>query len=138
MFQTTLFEPDSDWEAPDVLPDFSQCKVVAIDLETCDPGLKEHGPGWPMKNGHVAGIALTFVYDSEEISMYLPIAHQMGGNMAKSWVVNYVKKLCADERIEKVFHNAMYDIGWLSTLDIPVAEPYYDTMFAAALLDEDR
>tara|TARA_R110000737_G_scaffold179848_1_gene203969 strand:- start:390 stop:2351 length:1962 start_codon:yes stop_codon:yes gene_type:complete len=138
MFQTTLFEPDSNWEAPDTLPDFSQCKVVAIDLETCDPGLKEHGPGWPMNNGHVAGIALTFVYDSEEISMYLPIAHQMGGNMAKSWVINYVKKLCADERIEKVFHNAMYDIGWLSTLDIEVAEPYYDTMFAAALLDEDR
>jgi ribonuclease D len=31
-------------------------------------------------------------------------------------VLKYIKEICEDESIQKVFHNAQYDIGWLSVL----------------------
>jgi hypothetical protein len=36
-----------EWSPPDVLPDLSSAEIIAIDLETCDPNMKSHGPGWP-------------------------------------------------------------------------------------------
>jgi DNA polymerase I-like protein with 3'-5' exonuclease and polymerase domains len=52
--------------------------------------------------------------------------------------VEYIKSICEDGSIEKVFHNAQYDIGWLSTLGIEVKGRIHDTMVAAALIDENR
>ena len=37
-----------------------------------------------------------------------------------------------------MFHNAQYDIGWLSVLGIEVKGRIHDTMVAAALIDENR
>ena len=37
-----------------------------------------------------------------------------------------------------MFHNAQYDIGWLSVLNIEVKGYIHDTMIAAALLNENR
>mgnify|MGYP003668903571 FL=1 len=91
-----------------------------------------------MRHGHIAGVAITLINDMDYETFYLPIGHEAGGNLSKSWVLNYVKALCADERIEKVFHNAMYDIGWLTTEGIEVKGEIYDTMYAAALIDENR
>ena len=38
----------------------------------------------------------------------------------------------------KVMHNAQYDLGWLRWAGIEVRGPVYDTMVAAAMLDENR
>ena len=46
----------SQWVAPTEFPRIE--KRVAIDLETCDPELVKHGPGWPAKRGKVIGIAM--------------------------------------------------------------------------------
>ena len=46
----------SQWVAPTEFPSVE--KRVAIDLETCDPELVKHGPGWPTKKGKVIGIAI--------------------------------------------------------------------------------
>jgi len=48
---------NSDWIAPTEFPDLSDREKIAIDLETCDPGLIKDGPGWPKKIGAVIGIA---------------------------------------------------------------------------------
>ena len=53
-------------------------------------------------------------------------------------VLKYIKSICEDDSIQKVFHNAQYDIGWLSTLDIEVKGYIHDTMIASALLNENR
>ena len=108
--------------------------VVAIDLETCDTDLKKMGPGWPRKVGDVIGIAIS----SGDFTAYYPIAHEGGGNMDRSIIVEYIKEICEDESIQKVFHNAQYDIGWLSVLNIEVKGYIHDTMIAAALLNENR
>ena len=136
--QIPMFEPESQWSAPEILPDFEQAEAVAIDLETCDPALKDSGPGWPWQEGHVAGIALCFKKGDALESHYLPIGHQLGQNLDKPLVRAYLQSLC-DFAIPKVFHNALYDLGWLRTEGITRLQgPLFDTMSGAALLDENR
>jgi DNA polymerase I-like protein with 3'-5' exonuclease and polymerase domains len=132
-----LFRKDevkAEWLHPTETPSMKGKDVVAIDLETCDTELKKMGPGWPRKIGSVIGIAIS----SGDFTAYYPIAHEGGGNMDKSVIVDYIKEVCEDESIQKVFHNAQYDIGWLSTLGIEVRGYIHDTMIAAALLNENR
>jgi DNA polymerase I-like protein with 3'-5' exonuclease and polymerase domains len=132
-----LFRKDevkAEWLHPTETPSMKGKDVVAIDLETCDTELKKMGPGWPRKIGSVIGIAIS----SGDFTAYYPIAHEGGGNMDKSIIVEYIKEVCEDESIQKVFHNAQYDIGWLSTLGIEVKGYIHDTMIAAALLNENR
>jgi DNA polymerase I-like protein with 3'-5' exonuclease and polymerase domains len=106
---------------------------VAIDLETCDTELMKDGPGWPTKRGYVIGIAVS----ANGFSGYYPIRHE-SGNMDEKKVIKYIKSICEDGSIEKVFHNAQYDIGWLTTLGIEVKGRLHDTMVAMALIDENR
>ena len=40
-----LFAPPSEWVCPECI-DYKGQSPVAIDLETYDPGIKDHGPGW--------------------------------------------------------------------------------------------
>ena len=127
-------EVKSEWLHPTEFPSMKGKKVVAVDLETCDTQLKTMGPGWPRKIGSVIGIAVS----SGDFTAYYPIAHEGGGNMDRDKVLKYVKSICEDDSIQKVFHNAQYDIGWLSTLDIEVKGYIHDTMIASALLNENR
>ena len=127
-------EVKAEWLHPTEFPSMKGRDVVAIDLETCDTELKKMGPGWPRKVGMVIGIAIS----SGDFTAYYPIAHEGGGNMDKSVVLKYIKEVCEDESIQKVFHNAQYDIGWLSVLNIEVKGYIHDTMISAALLNENR
>jgi len=127
-------EVKAEWLHPTEMPSMKGRDVVAIDLETCDSQLKTMGPGWARRAGMVIGIALS----SGDFTAYYPIAHEGGGNMDQDIIVKYIKDICEDESIQKVFHNAQYDIGWLSTLGIEVKGYIHDTMIAAALLNENR
>tara|TARA_R100000935_G_C2837381_1_gene168915 strand:- start:363 stop:2216 length:1854 start_codon:yes stop_codon:yes gene_type:complete len=127
-------EVKAEWLHPTEFPSMKGKEVVAIDLETCDYDLKKMGPGWPRRAGMVIGIALS----SGDFTAYYPIAHEGGGNMDRDVVLKYIKSICEDESIQKVFHNAQYDIGWLSTVDIEVKGYLHDTMIAASLLNENR
>jgi len=134
MMKDMFKEINSEWVAPTTFPDLSTHSKVAIDLETCDPELIKEGPGWPTKRGQVIGIAVS----SNGFTGYYPIAHEGGGNMDEKKVIKYVKSICEDGSIDKVFHNAQYDIGWLSTVGIEVKGRIHDTMVAMALIDENR
>ena len=123
---------NSNWIAPSEFPKLEG--KVAVDLETCDTELVKEGPGWPRKRGYVIGIAVA----NASFKGYYPIAHSGGGNMDEKKVVKYIKSICEDDSIEKIFHNAQYDIGWLSTLGIETKGKVHDTMVAAALIDENR
>ena len=58
MIQIPLFQPPSEWTPPEKFPDLSEAKEIAIDLETCDPSIKELGPGWARGEGYVLGVAI--------------------------------------------------------------------------------
>jgi len=124
---------DSDWTPPQSFPDLSQYETVGIDLETKDPNLLSLGPGWTRKDGYVIGVAVA----AGESSWYFPVAHN-SGNMSKNIVYKWLRKICDDEKITKVFHNALYDLGWLRTEGIEVKGKVIDTMIAAPLLNENR
>ena len=83
--QDPLFPPDSSWTVPEVLPDLSEAKEIAIDLETWDPNLRSKGAGWAKKDGHIVGIAIA----TDGWEGYFPIRHRSGGNLDEKVVFNW-------------------------------------------------
>jgi len=121
------------WFPPEHLPDLSGEKIIAVDVETKDPRLLDLGPGWVREDGRLIGVAVA----ASGWNAYLPIAHEGGGNMAKSIVLGWLQDQLS-HGMSVVFHNATYDLGWLLTEGIEVKGPILDTMIAAPLLDENR
>ena len=109
-------------------------KEIAIDLETKDPRLTTHGPGWPTENGDVVGIAVAY----EGFNAYLPFGHEGGGNLDRRIVLKWFQKEIADHPSDKIFYNAAYDVGWLRRIDIKLQGRLRDAILAAPLLDENR
>lgn len=124
---------DSDWSPPSSLPDLTQYERISIDLETRDPHLTTLGPGWTRKDGYIIGIAVA----AGDSSWYLPVKHD-AGNLPRSSVMAWMKKMMATPHIEKIMHNALYDLGWLRAEGIEVQGKIIDTMVAAPLLNENR
>lgn len=132
--QISLFTPKVDWTPPSSLPELSRYSEVAIDLETYDPLLMSHGPSWAFPDtGYITGIGVA----TKDFSMYFPIQHEGGGNLDKGLVLRWFTKQMAYEN-DKVFHNSLYDMGWLKRYGIKVNGKIQDTMFAAPLIDENQ
>ena len=132
--QPSLFTPEVDWSPPSSFPELSNYSEVAIDLETNDPLLLSHGPSWAFADtGHVTGIAIA----TKDFSMYFPIQHKGGGNLDRRMVLNWFTKQMSYSN-DKVFHNSLYDLGWIKRIGIKVEGTIHDTMFAAPLIDENQ
>ena len=129
-----LYSPQSEWFAPEVLPDLKLRKTIAVDCETRDPDIKTKGPGWATNNGELVGVAIAV----EGFSMYLPINHKGGGNLDPKIVKKWLIENLSNEENTKVFHNASYDIGWLRNFGVDVKGRIVDTMIAAPLINENE
>ena len=132
--QLPMFQTASEWVCPDGFPNLSNEPEIAIDLETRDPDLKTLGSGWPTRNGNIIGVAVA----ASGRAWYFPIRHLNGGNMDPKRVMRWVQDLCSDVNKTYIFHNAMYDVGWLRAEGVEVKGRIIDTMVAAALIDENR
>jgi len=133
MTQLPLFKTPSEWTPPEDVPNLSDAKEIAIDLETYDPGIKQTGPGWATNNGYIAGIAIAV----EGWKGYFPIQHEGGGNFDEKILKRQIKKIL-DLPCDKIFHNAQYDVGWLRWWGLEVKGRIIDTLIAAPLVDENR
>ena len=133
MTQKPLFEPPKEWIPPQNLPDLSEAKEIAIDLETHDPHIKDLGPGWATGRGKVVGIALAV----DGWKGYFPLAHEGGGNFDENIIREQLKPILGNN-VDKIFHNASYDVGWLRQWGLEVKGRCIDTMIAAALINENR
>jgi hypothetical protein len=58
--------------------------------------------------------------------------------MDKELVTRWLRKQCSYESVNYIFHNAFYDVGWLTTMDIDIRGKIIDTLIAAPLVDENR
>ena len=47
--ELTFTQTESDWTPPTEYPDLTNRSVIAVDLETRDPDIKQKGPGWATK-----------------------------------------------------------------------------------------
>jgi len=128
-----IFDEEATWQPPSSFPDLTKYDRISIDLETRDPNLMKLGPGWCRGDGYVIGYAVA----AGDFCGYYPVRHE-SGNLPERLVVNWLKKQLATPNIEKVMHNAMYDLGWLRWAGIEVQGKIIDTMIAAPLLNENR
>jgi len=134
MSQGNFFQTPSEWVPPEVVPDLTDAKEISIDLETKDDGLNKNlGPGWATKNGRVIGVAIAV----EGWEGYYPIAHEGGHNLDAKVFANALKPIL-ELPCDKIFHNAIYDVGWLDAMGLKVNGRIVDTMVAAPLVDENR
>jgi len=133
MIQKPLFKPQIEWAHPEEFPDLSFYDEIAIDLETKDPNLIKLGPGMFREDGEITGIAVAV----KDWSGYYPIAHEGGGNMDKKQVLRWLTSVLKTSA-KKIFHNALYDVCWLRTLNLKIEGQIIDTMIAASLVDENR
>lgn len=133
MSTISLFPSNVEWMAPEVFPNLSTAKEIAIDLETCDPNMESYGPGWARGDGFIVGYAVAV----DGWAGYFPVAHGGGGNLDKRMVERWIKDVLATPA-DKIMHNAAYDAGWLGTAGFTINGRIYDTMLAAPLLDENR
>ena len=129
----SMFPRISEWLPPQIFPNLSEAKEIAIDLETCDPNMESLGPGWPRNDGFIVGYAIAV----DGWAGYFPVAHAGGGNLDKRLVERWVKDVLATPA-DKIMHNAAYDLGWLRATGFEVNGTIYDTMLAAPVLDENR
>lgn len=127
------FQVPPEWVPPQEVPDLREAKIIAVDVETCDPNLKTKGAGYIRKDGYVTGIALSV----DGWDGYFPIKHEGGGNFDWDIISDPIKNILASDT-PKVFHNALYDIGWLEALGCKVNGRIHDTMIMAPLVDENR
>ena len=124
---------DLDWSPPNTFPDLTNSERIAVDLETKDPNLIKLGPGWCRKDGYVIGIAVA----AGDFQGYYPIRHS-SGNLDTKLVLRWLKDQMNTPDIPKVFHNALYDLGWLRAEGIEVKGAIIDTMIMAPLINENR
>jgi len=119
------------------IPHLKDGTVVAVDLETHDPDLKTNGSGAIVGRGKVCGIALAW----DDRKEYFPIRHKgTASNLPASFVWQRMNRLIfQNEKITKVFHNAMYDVCWIrAETGLMLKGPIFDTMVAASIIDENR
>ena len=129
-----MFAPTSDWSIPEVFPQFSETETIAVDLETYDPHLMTCGPGWATGRGHIVGVGIA----TEGWKGYFPIRHQGGGNLDEDIVLRWLRNTLASEKRDVIFHNALYDVGWLRKEGVDVGGKILDTIVAAPLVNENR
>jgi len=131
--QIPLFKAQTEWLPPEEFPDLSKYDEIAIDLETKDPDLIKMGSGSITGRGDVTGIAVAV----KGWSGYYPIAHEGGGNIDRTKVLKWFQGVLNTQSV-KIFHNAMYDVCWIKSLDLKINGKIIDTMIAAAIVDENQ
>ena len=118
--------------------DLEGIETVAIDIETYDPNLKTKGSGAIKGNGFITGVAVATGKDT----VYFPLHHSdvvKSDDEKKEFWDQMNKKLLQNDKITKVFHNAMYDVCWLQTVTgKKIKGRIVDTMIAASVIDENR
>ena len=92
------------------------------------------GPGWATGRGHVVGIGIA----TDNWHGYFPIRHEGGGNLDEALVLRWLKNTLSSEKREVIFHNSLYDVGWLRREGITVKGKILDTIVAAPLVNENR
>ncbi len=124
------------WQKTTELPNLSDAKAIGLDLETFDPELIDHGPGWARGKGHIVGISVSV---PEGRAWYLPMRHELEGhdNLPAENVLRWAKDQFANKKQPKVGANILYDVGWLAHEGVNVAGICYDVQYAEALLHSE-
>ncbi len=131
----------NEWKPIEKLPDLSQCRYVAVDTETNDPGLREGvGSSWAWHDGFIAGISVAYRdVERKLVSFYVPINHPETPCFDRNQAICWLDNLFHKTNVRIIFHNAPYDCGWIETdLGIKPPQYIYDTCAMAVMVDENK
>ena len=118
--------------------DLEGVDTVAIDIETYDPNLKTKGLGAIRQNGFITGVAVATGKDTVYFSLKHSDDDKSEEELKEFWD-QMNTKLLQNDKIAKVFHNAIYDVCWLrATTGKMLKGKLLDTMVAASVIDENR
>lgn len=102
--------------------------MLAMDIETYDPNLKELGDGAIRKDGRILCCGVYGTWKDKKISKVLDFDNPVDIQMCRDIMLS-------DE--PKIFHNGIYDLSWLCCgYDMILNGIVHDTMTRAALIDE--
>ena len=118
--------------------DLEGVDTVAIDIETYDPNLKTKGLGAIRQDGFITGVAVATGKDTVYFSLKHSDDDKSEEELKEFWD-QMNTKLLQNDKIAKVFHNAIYDVCWLrATTGKMLKGRLLDTMVAASVIDENR
>jgi len=118
--------------------DLEGVDTVAIDIETYDPNLKTKGLGAIRQDGFITGVAVATGKDTVYFSLKHSDDDKSEEELEEFWD-QMNTKLLQNDKIAKVFHNAIYDVCWLrATTGKMLKGRLLDTMVAASVIDENR
>lgn len=105
--------------------------MIAVDIETYDPGLSTRGDGSCIESGSYEDdhscILCVGTYDGTHAKVYMPFTAE--------W--NEFIDIMKDDSVQKVFHNGIYDLSWLVCgYDVKVNGLCHDTMTRMTYIDE--
>ena len=133
--QLPLFKPSSAWTPPalSTLPAWRGAKRVGLDIETCDPHLKELGPG-PRRNGFITGISFAI---EDGPAAYLPVQH-VEDNLPREASFAYIQEQLKGFSGEIVGANLSYDLDFLlhAGFKFSPTTVFRDIQLAAPLINE--
>jgi len=115
-------------------PSWRGVRRMSIDIETCDPKLRDLGPG-VRRGGFICGVAFAI---EDGPSWYLPVAHEGGGNLPKEAVLRYLRDSAAEYDGVLVGTNMTYDLDFLAEASVtfPKVKWFRDVQIAEPLIDE--
>lgn len=125
---------DTDFETKivDTLEKLSDCvkalskaSALAFDTETSDLD--------PM-TAQMVGMSFAI---SPDQGYYIPIGHNTGNQLSLKEVRDALKPILVDQKIEKVAHNAKFDLMVLQQAGMQVSPITFDTMLAEWLINPD-
>lgn len=129
--------PETNWRKPAEYPDLRGSPYISFDVESYDPHLREHGPGWARGDGHVIGISMSAILRGKPWSRYYPFKHEVctDQNLPKDDVLSWANEQLVRNQ-PKIGANLIYDVGWLRQEGVGVGGELHDVQFAEALLSE--
>ncbi len=117
------------------LPDLKNDDRISIDIETCDPDLKELGCG-VRRNGYMVGMSVAVKRDNEYLGWYIPIKHKIGDNVDYDVFVRWANENLTNEKQDKIFTNCLYDLDYLTEI-VDIKGRFIDILNAEPLIDEN-
>ena len=106
----------------ELVADLKKQTIIALDTETTGPD--------PMLDDLVG---ISFAFDKKN-AYYIPIRHKDNGQLDIELILNELRPILENSKIEKTLHNAKFDKLVLSNIGVELNGITFDTILAANLL----
>src|SRR5574337_420967 len=121
-------------KSPNDLPRLDSADIIGLDIETCDPNLRDEGNGVMRPGTFIAGIAVA----TKDQHWYIPLAHENDPNNLPMSSVRTWANAQLSTAIPKCGANLQYDVSYLWHHGFNIVGPFYDIQIAEPLIDETQ